>query len=171
MGPDHFPETSFHRIVVSPKCNLAGSLFCQKKKIAESYLTESSHGRIVELAKLHNAERRFSESLFSRTSYLQTVVQPNVVFPEHHLPEHHFAEIVWNKTSFHRTLNRPPAYNFVQCACRCNWVVVIEFEFGHVLTWTWWEFVKFEIRDMDPLNEFSGKWCSAKRRFEKKTFG
>ena len=103
--PHHFPETSFHRIVVLSKCDFTEWLFC-RKKIAESHLTESSYGWIVELAKLHNAERDFSESSFSRTSFSRIVVQPNIVFPKHHLPERHFAEIVWSKTSFHRTLYR-----------------------------------------------------------------
>ena len=35
-------------IVVLPKCNFSESLFLEKKNIAESHLTESSHGRIVE---------------------------------------------------------------------------------------------------------------------------
>ena len=126
MGPQHFPETSFHRIVVSPKCNFAESLFC-RKKIAESHLTESSHGRIVG-AKLYNAEWHFFELLFSRTSFSRIIVQPNVIFTnlrsaERRFPETSFArtsfcEIVWSKTSFHRTLNRPPAYTFVRCVCR-----------------------------------------------------
>ena len=63
------------------------------KKIAESHLTESSHGRIVELAKLHDAKRHFSESLFSQPSFSRIIVQPNVVFPKHHLPERHITEI------------------------------------------------------------------------------
>ena len=28
--PHHFPETSFHRIIVLPECNFAESLFCRK---------------------------------------------------------------------------------------------------------------------------------------------
>ena len=35
LGPHHFPEPSFHRIVVLPNCNLVESLFCGKK-ISES---------------------------------------------------------------------------------------------------------------------------------------
>ena len=105
----HFIELSFRRNAISPN-------YCSaEKKFAESHLTESSHGRIVELAKLYNAERNFSESVFSRTSFLRIVVQPNVVFPKLHLPERRFAEFAWSKTSFHRTLNRPPVYIFAQC--------------------------------------------------------
>ena len=64
------------------------------------------------------AERHFSEASFSRTSFLRIVVQPNIIFPKHHLPERRFAEIVWSKISFRQTLNKPPAYTFVHCACR-----------------------------------------------------
>ena len=71
-----FAEMQFRRIVILPK-----------QKIAESHLTESLHGRIVEFEKIHNAERRFPETSFARTSFC-------------------------------RTLNRPPAYTFVQYACR-----------------------------------------------------
>ena len=31
VGPHHFPEISFDRIVVLPKCKFAESLFCRKK--------------------------------------------------------------------------------------------------------------------------------------------
>ena len=56
--PHNFPETSIHRIVVLPKCDIAESFF-RRKIIAEGNLTESSHGQIVKLAKLHNAKRHF----------------------------------------------------------------------------------------------------------------
>ena len=95
---DNNGVTSFSQNVISSNRHFAKMQFCRivvlPKKIAESHLTESLHGRIVELAKLHNAERHFSESLFSRTSFPRIVVQPNVVFPKHHLSERHFAEIV-----------------------------------------------------------------------------
>ena len=100
-GPYHFPETSFHRFVILPKCNFTKSLFC-RKKIAESHLTESSHGRIVELAKLHNAERHFSESLFSRTSFSRIVVQPNVIFTNRRSVERRFPVTSFARTSFCR---------------------------------------------------------------------
>ena len=112
-----FAEIQFCRIIILPK-----------QKIAESHLTESSHGRIVEFAKLHNAERHFSASLFSRTSFLRIVVQPNVIFKNRRSAERRFPE-----TSFARM-----------------------FEHGH--------------GENLRLNDDSGKWRSAKRRFEKMTF-
>ena len=36
-GPHYFSETSFHRIVASPKCNFAESLFCRKKNCPKSF--------------------------------------------------------------------------------------------------------------------------------------
>ena len=89
-GRHHFSETFIE------------SFFCRKKKIAESHLTESSHGRIVELAKLHNAERHFSESLFNRTSFLQIVVQPNVIFTNRRSAERRFPVTSFARTSFYR---------------------------------------------------------------------
>ena len=83
--------TSFSRNVISSNLRVAEMQFCRivvlpKQNIAESHLTEASHGRIVELAKLHNAERHFFESLFSRTSFFQIIVQPNVIFTNRRLP-------------------------------------------------------------------------------------
>ena len=83
------------------KCNFAESLFC-RKKISESHLTESSHGRIIELAKLHNAERHFSESLFSRTSFSRIEVQPNVIFTNLRSVERRFPETSFARKSFCR---------------------------------------------------------------------
>ena len=88
--------TSFSRNVISSNRRFAEMQFCRivvlpQQKIAESDLTEASHGRTVKLAKLYNADRHFSES-FRRTSFLRFVVQPNVVFPKHLLPERHSAE-------------------------------------------------------------------------------
>ena len=128
LRPQNLPETSFRGIVVLPKCN-------------------------------------FSESLFSRTSFPRIVVEPNVIFTNRRSAERRFPKTSFTQTSFCRTLNRPPVYTFVQCACRraaikfigidvlrlaskiCV-IIVIEFKFGHFWTWTRWEFVRFEIRDM-----------------------
>ena len=46
-GAHHFPETSFHRIVVLPKRYFTGSLSRRNKNISERYFTASSHRRIV----------------------------------------------------------------------------------------------------------------------------
>ena len=115
--------TSFFRNVISLNSRFAETHFCRivvlpKQNISESHLTEASHGRIVELAKLHNAERHFSELLFSRTSFSRLVVQLKVIFTNRHSAERRFPETSFARTSFCRTLNRPPAYTFVQCACR-----------------------------------------------------
>ena len=96
MGPHHFSETSFHRIVV---LRFAGMQFCRivvfpEKKIAKSHLTG--------LAKLHNAERHFSESLFSRKSFSRIVVQPNVIFPNRRSAVCRFPETSFARTSFCR---------------------------------------------------------------------
>ena len=101
LGPHHFPETSFHRIGVLPKCNFVESLFC-RKKIAESHLTESSHDRSFELAKLHNAERHFFESLFNRTSFSRIIVQPNLIFTNRRSTERRFLKTSFVRTSFCR---------------------------------------------------------------------
>ena len=92
-GPHHFPETSVHRNVFLPKRHFTESLFCRnvispnrcfaetsfyrivvspKKNITKRNLTASSHSRIVELPKLHYAERHFS--FFSRTLFFRIVV-------------------------------------------------------------------------------------------------
>ena len=92
----HFIKSSFCRNVILPNRCFA------KKKIAESHLTESSHGRIVELAKLHNIERHFSESLFSRRSFSRIIVQPNVIFTNRRSAERHFSETSFARTSFCR---------------------------------------------------------------------
>ena len=91
-----FAEMQFFRIIVLPK-----------KKIAQSHLTESSHGRIVELANLHNAERHFFESLFSRRTFSRIVVQPNVIFPNRLSAECHFPESSFSRTSFLRIVVQP----------------------------------------------------------------
>ena len=162
--------TSFCRIVILPK-----------QKIAESHLTESSHGRIVEFVKLHNAERHFFESLFSRTWLSRNIICPN-------------------------TLNRPPAYTFVQCACRRAAIKLIGIDVlrlaskicvvsNWVRVWTCLTMDKVRIREVRKsrygrfdlnscslrsmqfsennvrLNGDTRKWRSAKRRFEKMTFG
>ena len=101
VGPYHFSETEFHRIVVLPQRHFTESLSC-RKNITQCILTELSHSRIVELPKLHNAERHFSESSYSRTLFSRIVDQPNVIFPKYHLPER--PEVVWSRTSFNRTL-------------------------------------------------------------------
>ena len=64
-----------------------------KKNITERNLTESSHSRIVELPKLHNAERHFSESLFSRTLFVRI--------------ERYFHELLFSRTSFSRNIICP----------------------------------------------------------------
>ena len=88
LEPHHFPETSFHRIVILPKIQCCRIIIFPKRKIAETHLTESSHGRIVELAKNHNGEWHFSESLFSRTSFSRILVQPNVILPNRRFAEY-----------------------------------------------------------------------------------
>ena len=108
----YFIESSFCRNAILPNRCFA------ETKIAESHLTKSSHGRIVELLKLYDAERHFSESLFSRTSFSRIVVQPKVIFTNRRSAERRFPETSFAGTSFGRTLNRPPAYIFVQCACQ-----------------------------------------------------
>ena len=87
MGPHHFPETSIRRFAEIQFCRIA---VLPKQKIAESHSTETSHSRIVELPKIHNAERHFSESLISRTSFSRIVVQPNVIFTNRHSAERRF---------------------------------------------------------------------------------
>ena len=62
-GPHHFPETSFHRIVVLPK-----------RHIVECQLVESSDCRIVKLPDLYNVKCYFIESVFSRTSFSRYIV-------------------------------------------------------------------------------------------------
>ena len=85
----HFIEPSFCRNAISPN-----------RCFAESHFTESSHGRIVELTKLHNAERHFSESLFSRMSFSRIVVQPNSIFKNRPSAERRFPETSFARTSF-----------------------------------------------------------------------
>ena len=118
-----FWATSFSRNVISSNRCFAEIQFCRivilpKRKIAKSHWTESSHGRIVELAEFHNAERHFSESLFSRTSFSRIAFQPNVIFTNRRSAERRFPETSFTRMSFFRTLNRPSAYTFVQFACR-----------------------------------------------------
>ena len=48
LGPHHFPDTSFHRIVVLSKSNFAESLFCPNKKLPKviwpnRHIAESSN--------------------------------------------------------------------------------------------------------------------------------
>ena len=102
-----FGATSFCQNVISSNRRFAESLFLRKKKIAESHLTESSHGRIVELAKHHNAERNISESFFSRTSFSGIVVQPNVIFRNLCSAERLFPESLFSWTSFLRIVVQP----------------------------------------------------------------
>ena len=101
--------TSFSRNVISSNRRFAGTQFCQivvftKQKIAESHLTEALHGRIVELVKLYDAERHFSESLFSRTSFPRIIVQPNIIFTHRRSAGRYFPETSFGRTSFCRTL-------------------------------------------------------------------
>ena len=100
----HFPETSFHRIVVLLNPHVTESLFRRKKNITEHHLTESSHSRIGELPKVHHAERHFSESLYTRTSFSRNVICPNVIFLKLYEAERHFTEhdIVPNHCSTER---------------------------------------------------------------------
>ena len=51
-----------------------------------------------------SAERYFSETSYSRTSFSRIFVRPNIIFPKYHLPKRNFPKIVWNRTSFLRTL-------------------------------------------------------------------
>ena len=116
----HFVQSSFCRNSILPnRC-------FTETKIAESHLSAASHGRSVELAKLHDAERHYSESLFSRTSFFRIVVQPNIIFPNRRLAECHFYESSFSRMLFSRIVicpnvifpNRPIVYTFFQCACR-----------------------------------------------------
>ena len=107
MGPRHFPETSFYRIIISPKNNITGRNLTESSNYrnfimpnnifpnrcsAERYFSESTY-----------AERHFPESSFSRTSFSRNIICPNVVFlklyaAERHLrghmifPKRHFAD-------------------------------------------------------------------------------
>ena len=154
-----------------------------RKKIAESHLTESPHGRIVELAKLHDAERHFSESLFNRTSFSRIVVQPNVSFTNHRSAERRFPETSFARTSFCRNCMKQTAISpntkktarVYFCSMCSNWV----------RAWTCLNMDTVRIRKVwnsgygrfnltvvfVPLIAYSGKWCSAKRRFGKMAFG
>ena len=191
--------TSFSRNVISSNRRFAEMQFCRivvlpKQKIAESHLTEASHGRIVELAKLHNAERHFSESLFSRTSFSRIVVQPNVIFTNRRLAERRFPATSFARTSFCRTLNRTPVYTFIQCACRRAAIKLIVVDIlrhaskicaisNRVWVWTFLNMDTGRIRKVrnsryrrfDLIVVFGkmemGKLRSAKRRFEQTTFG
>ena len=94
-GPHHFPETSVHRNVISPNRCFAETSFYRivvspKKNITKRNLTASSHSRIVELPKLHYAERHFS------------VLQPNVIFPNRCIAERTFHHSLFSRTSFSR---------------------------------------------------------------------
>ena len=91
--------TSFSRNVILPNRCLA-----EKKNITERNLTELPHSQIGALPKLYNAEQNFSESSYDRMSFSRIVIQTNVIFLKYHLPERHVPEIVWSRTSFHRTL-------------------------------------------------------------------
>ena len=88
-----FVETPYYRIVCSPKRN-----------ITKRNLTELSYNRIVELPKLHNTERYFSESLFSRTLFFRIVVQRNVIFTNRRIAERHFRESSFSRASFSRNI-------------------------------------------------------------------
>ena len=163
--------------------------------MTDSHLTESSHGRIVELAKLHNAEWHFSEWLFSRTSFSRIVVQLNVIFTNRHSAERRFAETSFARMSFCRILNTPPACTFVQYACRRAAIKLIGIDVlrlavkicvinNWVRVWTCLNMDTVRIRKVRnsrygcfdlivvfvPLNAISRKWCSAKRRFGKMAF-
>ena len=165
-------------------------------KNCRNHLNEASHGRNVELAKLHNAERHVSESFFSRTSFSGIVVQPNVIFPNHLSAERHFHETSFARTSLCRTVNRPPAYTFVQYACRRAAIKLIGIDVlrlaskicvisNWVRVWTFLNMDTVRIRKVRnsrygrfdlivvfvPLNAISEKSCSAKRRFGKMIFG
>ena len=114
--------------MIFPKRHFIESSFCWNpiflnRSFAETKYCRNSFDRIVtwrivELTKLHNTEH-FSESLFSRTPFSRIVVQPNVIFTNRRLAERPFPETPFARTSFGRTLNRPPAYTFVQYSyCR-----------------------------------------------------
>ena len=73
MGSHHFPETSFHLLVVFLKGH---SLEC--------HLTELSHSQIVKELELHNANRHF----------------PNNCLAGRHLAENHFSDKALSRIPF-----------------------------------------------------------------------
>ena len=93
--------TLFSRNVVSSNRRFAEMQFCRIVVLSKKNCPKS-FDRIVELAKLHNAERHFSESLFKRTSFSQIVVQPNVIFTNRRSAERRFPETPVSRTSFCR---------------------------------------------------------------------
>ena len=114
----HFIELSFCWNANWPNCYFAG------KKITESHLTELSHGRIVELVKLHNAERHFSESLFSRTTFSRIVVQLNVIFTNRSSAERRFTKTSFTRTEFCRNRMKQnvtsPNTKYIACVHLCS---------------------------------------------------
>ena len=99
--------------IILPKHHSVESSFCRNPILPNRYFAERKNCRksfdgIVESAKLHNAERNFSESLFSRTSFSRIVVQPNVIFTNRRSAERCFPETAFARISFCRTLNRLP---------------------------------------------------------------
>ena len=50
--------------------------------------------------------------------FSRIVVQSNVIFMNRRSAERRFPETSFARMPFCRTLNTPPAYTFVQCACR-----------------------------------------------------
>ena len=165
-----------------------------RKKNCQSHLSKSSHGRIVKLAKLHNAERHFSESLFSRKSFSRIGAHPNVIFTNFRSAERRFPETSFFRTSFCRNYMKqniispnikysPRILLFnVLLDERLSKICVIG---NWVRVWACLYMDTVRIREVQnsrygrfdlivvfvPLNAYSGKWCLAKRRFGKMAFG
>ena len=155
-----FSRTSFFRIVVQPNVissnhRFAEMQFCRIVVLPEKNCRKS-FDRIVQLAKLHNAERHFSESLFSRTSFPRIIVQPNVIFTNRRSDERHFPETSSARTSFRRNYMSSSLDMF-----NMDTVRIRKSRNG-----------RFDLIVMFvPFNAFSGKWCSAKWCVRKMTFG
>ena len=76
VGPHHFPETSFHRIVAFVEIQFCRIVFVPKKKIAESHLTQSYFCR-KKIAESHLTESYFCRKKNCRKSFDRIVTWPN----------------------------------------------------------------------------------------------
>ena len=144
--------TSFSRNVISPNCCFIETSFyriSQKKNITGRNLTGSLHSRIVELPKLHIVEWHFSESLFSRTWFSRNYMQPNVISPN----------TMWSYEYLPCYLKDHKSYSSITVTIIITFYWMVVFRSMH--------FRESDVR----LNDDSEKCHSAKRRFERNTFG
>ena len=137
----------------------------------------------------------FSEPLFSRTPFSRIVVQPNFIFANRRSTERRFPETSFARTSFCRScmkrnvispntkLDRPRILVLNVLVDERLWKICVVSNWVQV--WKCLNMDTVRIRKVRnsgygrfdsivvfvPLNAFSGKWCSAKRRFGKMTFG